>query len=77
MPGKLLVVGSVALDSVEAPAGRRDDILGGSASFFTTAASYFVSPIHVAHRPRRSFRASTSALEYASAVVTSCGCFAR
>jgi len=40
----LLVVGSVALDSVEAPAGRHDDILGGSASFFTVAASYFVRP---------------------------------
>ena len=48
MSGSLLVVGSVALDSVEAPAGRRDDILGGSASFFTTAASYFVKPRLVA-----------------------------
>lgn len=48
MSGSLLVVGSVALDSVEAPAGRRDDILGGSASFFSTAASYFVRPRLVA-----------------------------
>jgi sugar/nucleoside kinase (ribokinase family) len=48
MAGSLLVVGSVALDSVDAPAGRRDDILGGSASFFTAAASYFVKPRLVA-----------------------------
>ena len=48
MAGELLVVGSVALDSVEAPSGRRDDILGGSASFFTAAASYFVKPKLVA-----------------------------
>jgi sugar/nucleoside kinase (ribokinase family) len=48
MAGSLLVVGSVALDSVDAPAGRRDDILGGSASFFATAASYFVKPRLVA-----------------------------
>jgi len=37
----LLVVGSVALDSVETPVAKRDDILGGSAVFFAYAASYF------------------------------------
>ena len=37
----LLVVGSVALDSVETPFGRRDDALGGSATYFSCAASYF------------------------------------
>ena len=37
----LLVVGSVALDSVETPWEKRDDILGGSATFFSYAASYF------------------------------------
>jgi sugar/nucleoside kinase (ribokinase family) len=37
----LLVVGSVALDSVETPSARRDDILGGSAVYFSYAASYF------------------------------------
>jgi sugar/nucleoside kinase (ribokinase family) len=37
----LLVVGSVALDSVETPSQRRDDVLGGSAVFFSYAASYF------------------------------------
>lgn len=37
----LLVVGSVALDSVETPTATRNDILGGSATFFSYAASYF------------------------------------
>lgn len=48
MTQKLVVVGSVALDSVEAPAGRRDEVLGGSASFFSVAASYFTTPRLVA-----------------------------
>ncbi|MCL4541355.1 MAG: hypothetical protein M1396_03300 [Chloroflexi bacterium] len=37
----LLVVGSVALDSVETPFGSSIDALGGTASYFTTAASLF------------------------------------
>lgn len=37
----LLVVGSLALDSVETPSERRDDVLGGSAVYFSYAASYF------------------------------------
>jgi sugar/nucleoside kinase (ribokinase family) len=37
----LLVVGSVALDTVETPFGKREDALGGSATFFSTAASLF------------------------------------
>jgi len=39
----LLVVGSVALDSVETPWATRHDLLGGSAVFFSYAASYFTS----------------------------------
>ena len=39
----LLVVGSVALDSVLTPDDARDDQLGGSAVFFSYAASYFTS----------------------------------
>lgn len=35
----LLVVGSVALDTVETPFGRAEDALGGSATFFSAAAS--------------------------------------
>jgi sugar/nucleoside kinase (ribokinase family) len=37
----LLVVGSVALDTVETSRGKRDDILGGAASFSCYAASFF------------------------------------
>lgn len=37
----LLVVGSVALDSVETPFGVANDVLGGSANFFAAAASLF------------------------------------
>lgn len=37
----LLVVGSVAFDSVQTPTETRENILGGSASFFSYAASYF------------------------------------
>ncbi len=37
----ILVVGSVALDSVETPFGRRKEILGGSATFFSLGASFF------------------------------------
>jgi sugar/nucleoside kinase (ribokinase family) len=36
----VLVVGSVALDSVETPFGRADDVLGGSATFFSASASH-------------------------------------
>ena len=42
----LLVVGSVAFDSVETPTETRDDVLGGSAVFFSYAASYF-SPVRL------------------------------
>ena len=37
----ILVVGSVAYDSVKTPQGRRDHQLGGSATYFSVAASYF------------------------------------
>jgi len=39
----LLVVGSIALDSVETPTDTRDDVLGGSAVYFSYASSYFTS----------------------------------
>lgn len=38
---KILVVGSVAYDAVETPVGKRESQLGGSASYFSTSASYF------------------------------------
>lgn len=37
----LLVVGSVAFDTVETPFGKRENALGGSALFFSACASYF------------------------------------
>jgi len=37
----LLVVGSVAFDSVETPQETRENVLGGSAVFFSYAASFF------------------------------------
>ena len=36
----VLVVGSVALDSVETPFGKAEDVLGGSATFFSASASH-------------------------------------
>jgi sugar/nucleoside kinase (ribokinase family) len=38
----ILVVGSVAYDTVETPFGRAERVLGGSASFFAVAASFFL-----------------------------------
>ncbi len=37
----LLVVGSVAFDTVETPFGKVEEALGGSALYFSTSASYF------------------------------------
>ena len=37
----ITVVGSVAFDSIETPAGRRERCLGGAATYFSLAASYF------------------------------------
>lgn len=39
--GKLLVVGSVAFDSVRTPFGEASNVLGGSATYFSTSASFF------------------------------------
>jgi len=39
----LVVVGSVALDGVETPTETREDLLGGSAVFFSYTASFFTS----------------------------------
>ena len=36
----ILVVGSVALDSVETPFGKAEDVLGGSGTFFSASASH-------------------------------------
>jgi len=42
----LVVVGSVAFDSIETPLASREKVLGGSAVFFSCAASYF-TPVYL------------------------------
>jgi sugar/nucleoside kinase (ribokinase family) len=42
----VLVVGSVALDSVETPFGKADNVIGGSGTFFSAAAS-LLSPVQL------------------------------
>jgi sugar/nucleoside kinase (ribokinase family) len=42
----LLVVGSVGLDTVETRAGKRSEVLGGAASYFSVAAS-FLAPVRL------------------------------
>ncbi len=37
----ILVVGSVAFDSVATPFGKAEEVLGGSATYFSTSASFF------------------------------------
>ena len=37
----LVVVGSIAFDSVKSPFGQIDEALGGSATYFSTSASYY------------------------------------
>ena len=46
MTASILVVGSVAFDSLKTPFGTADEILGGSATYFSVAASYF-SPVRL------------------------------
>lgn len=47
MNNKILIFGSLALDSVETPFGKRKNILGGSATHAALSASYFATPIIV------------------------------
>ena len=37
----ILAVGSIAFDSIATPSGRADSVVGGSATYFSLAASYF------------------------------------
>lgn len=39
----VLVVGSIAFDSIETPHGRRENAIGGSATYFAYAAAHFTS----------------------------------
>ena len=40
----LVIVGSIAFDSIETPWGKRDKIVGGSGTYCSLAASYFTKP---------------------------------
>jgi len=44
---RLLVVGSVALDDLDGPFGRRPDLLGGSACFISVSASFLAKDIRL------------------------------
>jgi sugar/nucleoside kinase (ribokinase family) len=44
MANSLIVVGSVAFDSIETPSGGVDEALGGSATYFSYASSFFTRP---------------------------------
>lgn len=43
----LLVIGSLALDTIETPFGKAERTLGGSATFISTAASYFTDSVRL------------------------------
>ena len=43
MSDSIAVIGSVAFDTIETPAGRADEELGGSATHFAVAASFFTA----------------------------------
>lgn len=43
----LLVIGSLALDTIETPFGKAERTLGGSATFIATSASYFFHPVRL------------------------------
>ena len=45
----VLVVGSVAFDSIETPFGSREEVVGGAATYFALAASCFTK-VHVVGR---------------------------
>jgi len=43
---KILVIGSVALDTIASPSGYLEEILGGSATYFSISASFF-APVNM------------------------------
>jgi sugar/nucleoside kinase (ribokinase family) len=65
----ILVVGSVAFDTVQTPAGRAEEVLGGSASYFSVAASFF-APVHLVAVVGEDFTPAHGAIFQARAVDT-------
>ena len=53
----VLVVGSVALDHLKTPEGERENVVGGSAMYFSLAASYFTK-VHMVAVVGQDFAAS-------------------
>jgi sugar/nucleoside kinase (ribokinase family) len=43
----ILVIGTMAFDSIETPYGRADHVIGGSCTYISWSASYFYQPIKV------------------------------
>ncbi len=43
----LLVVGSIALDTIETPTGKVENALGGSSTYISIASSYFQNEVHL------------------------------
>ena len=56
-PGSVLIVGSIALDTVETPSDRRERILGGAATFASVAASLY-APVSIVGVVGRDFPVS-------------------
>jgi len=57
----ILVVGSIAYDSVRTPFGEAQEVLGGSASYFSVAASFF-APVRLVAAVGEDFRSEDVAL---------------
>ena len=53
---KALVVGTVAYDTIETPFGKREKILGGSATYITLTSSYFCKKTHLISIVGRDFK---------------------
>lgn len=51
----VLVVGSIAYDGIEAPAGKVERTLGGSATYISIASSYFTQPVRLVGTVGRDF----------------------
>jgi sugar/nucleoside kinase (ribokinase family) len=57
----ILVVGSVAFDGIQTPSGKVDRVLGGAATYFSLAASFF-APVRVVAVVGEDFRAAEEAV---------------
>ncbi|MGH7162206.1 MAG: PfkB family carbohydrate kinase, partial [Planctomycetota bacterium] len=57
----LLVVGTLAYDTVETPSGRAEEVLGGAATYFSYAASFF-GPVRLVGAVGEDFREEDKAL---------------